>query len=67
MCIIREMHENVRNLKREMHEMQNTRDALKREMREIREHENAKIVKVAALQQVQYKVLLYGLYAPIET
>jgi hypothetical protein len=61
------MHENVRNLKREMHEMQNTRDALKREMREIREHENAKIVKVAALQQVQYKVLLYGLYAPIET
>jgi hypothetical protein len=29
--------------------------------------ENAKIAKVAALQQVQYKVLLYGLYAPIET
>jgi len=28
---------------------------------------NAKIVKVAALQQVQHKVLLYGLYAPIET
>jgi len=27
----------------------------------------AKIAKVAALQQVQYKVLLYGLYAPIET
>jgi hypothetical protein len=29
--------------------------------------ENAKIAKVVALQQVQYKVLLYGLYAPIET
>jgi len=29
--------------------------------------ENAKIAKVAALQQVQYKVLRYGLYAPIET
>jgi hypothetical protein len=26
-----------------------------------------KIMKVAALQQVQYKVLWYGLYAPIET
>jgi hypothetical protein len=26
-----------------------------------------KIVKTAALQQVQYKVLQYGLYAPIET
>jgi hypothetical protein len=29
--------------------------------------ENTKIAKVAALQQVQYKVLLYGLYAPVET
>jgi hypothetical protein len=40
-------------------------------MREICEmhktRKNAKIVKVAALQQVQYKVLRYGLYAPIET
>jgi len=30
-------------------------------------HENAKITKVTALQQVQYKVLQYGLYVPIET
>jgi hypothetical protein len=29
--------------------------------------ENAKIAKVVALQQVQYKVLLYGLYVPVET
>jgi len=28
---------------------------------------NAKITKVTALQQVQYKVLQYGLYVPIET
>jgi len=33
----------------------------------MRKHENIKIVKVAALQQVQYKVLQYGLYVPIET
>jgi uncharacterized lipoprotein NlpE involved in copper resistance len=37
----------------------------KRETRDI--CENAKIAKVTALQQVQYKVLQYGLYAPIET
>jgi len=51
MCAIWEMRENARNLKREIREMR----------------ENAKIAKVAALQQVQYKVLQYGLYAPIET
>jgi hypothetical protein len=43
----------------------------KHEMREICEMcetcEIAKIAKVTALQQVQYKVLQYGLYAPIET
>jgi hypothetical protein len=34
---------------------------------ETQKRKNTKIAKVAALQQVQYKVLLYGLYAPIET
>jgi len=35
--------------------------------RKARKRENAKIAKVVALLQVQYKVLLYGLYAPVET
>jgi len=49
------------------------RNVRKREMRgnaktqKRKNRENAKIAKVATLQQVQYKVLLYGLYAPIET
>jgi hypothetical protein len=79
MCIIREMRKNARNLKHEMRERcENTRCAkyVKYEMcenarcAEAPKRENAKtakIAKVATLQQVQYKVLLYGLYAPIET
>jgi hypothetical protein len=84
MCIIREMRENARNLKREMCEMRNARETREREMRERRdicEMRNAKRAiyaktrsarkcenaKIAALQQVQYKVLLYGLYMPVET
>jgi hypothetical protein len=52
------------------------RDARKCEMRanvkmpKRQHHKNtkiAKIAKVVTLQQVQYKVLLYGLYTPLET
>jgi len=46
-------------------ETRNMQKTQKHKMRNI--CENAKIAKVAALQQVQYKVLQYGLYMPIET
>jgi hypothetical protein len=46
-------------------ETQNVQYMRKHKIREM--HGNTKIMKVAALQQVQYKVLQYGLYAPIET
>jgi hypothetical protein len=68
MCIIREMHENARNLKREMHKRrENTRCAKYAKCAKTRDARKRENTKIAALQQVQYKVLLYGLYAPIET
>jgi len=51
MCAICEMHENARYLKHEMRKI----------------CKNTKIAKITVLQQVQYKVLRYGLYVPIET
>jgi len=59
-CLIREMRENARNA-RECEMRENVKCV------EMPKRENAKIAKVVALQQVQYKVLLYGLYAPVET
>jgi hypothetical protein len=74
MCIIREMRENARNLKCEMRERRKNTKCAKYAKRvvyakctEMPKRKIAKIAKVAALQQVQYKVLLYGLYVPIET
>jgi len=79
-CARYEMRERCENAKcaRDVR-MRNARETQEREMRERRKNakcaryakhevrENAKIAKVAALQQVQYKVLLYGLYVPVET
>jgi len=52
----------------EMRNMRKTRKCENaRYMRKCEMLESAKITKVAVLQQVQYKVLQYDLYAPIET
>jgi hypothetical protein len=73
----RKKHENAkyaetRNARymreREMRDIcENAKCAIYVKMRNVRKCENAKIANVAVLQQVQYKVLQYGLYTPIET
>jgi len=61
-CDVRDMCESAKCAK--MRKARNV-ETPKRENRE--NTKIAKIVKVVVLQQVQYKVLLYGLYAPVET
>jgi hypothetical protein len=64
------MRENAKREKCDVRDMcESAKCAKMRKARNVEtpKRENAKIAKVVVLQQVQYKVLLYGLYAPVET
>jgi hypothetical protein len=66
--LITQKHENVQDMRvRKMQTLWDPKMHVICEMCENVRYLKCEIAKVAMLQQVQYKVLQYGLYTPIET